>query len=158
MLGLKEKLRETKAMFNTRPEAKAVESFAFHEQTSDEMESYEIKCKLECIRFALESCVDKPGHFQMEKIGFIADMGLSMGFGIECSIAENIWESNGMFRVYSTECSPEFQVALNEQGQEFEKRYLMLYRYEEVRTSANTVKPVFKMEVLNAVKSKKVVK
>lgn len=125
------------------------ENFTYIKQTAAEMEAEEIWNKLECIRYALESCISEPGKFQMEKLGFIKDLVISMGFGIRHNIKENIWNSGGEFQVYTKNLSEGVENALKAQGLKIQKRILMSYKYNEIRTSVNTVKPVFTMEVLN---------
>ena len=149
-------IKTIKQILHTKPEANCVESFTFHTESSDEMEQKEIAVKLESVRLVLESCVDRPGHFQMEKIEFVKDFVRSLGFGMERAISEDIWNSKGIIRIYSTARSKEVEAALAEQGLQFLKRYLMEYQYQEVRVSSDTIKPVFKMEPMNTVKTKKI--
>lgn len=160
----KEKVKEITDVFHNRPEATYSEAFMWHEKSSDEMEAEEVQVKLEAIRMVLESCIDKPGHFQVEKAQFLKDFVISLGFDIIGNYAEDIWSKDGaVFRVFTTENSEIKDAELAAQGERFVCRFLMQYTYEEIRVSADTVKPVFRMDRLlceerEPINKKKVVK
>ena len=148
-------LQKIKTLVHTRPESSIEESFAAHQKTSDEREAQELQYKLEAIRFVLESCLDEAG-FQKEKLGFVSDMIRSMGLDWEKTLDRNWNGSVYAFRIFTRNCSTTLRKQLAAAGVELDKRYLMEYRYQENRLSADSIHRVYKMYPLNGIITKKI--
>lgn len=148
-------LQKIKTLVHTRPESTIEESFSAHQKTSDEREAQEVQYKLEAIRFVLESCLDEAG-FQKEKLGFVSDLIRSMGLDWEKTLDRNWNSSVYAFRIFTRNCSATLRKQLAATGVELDKRYLMEYRYQENRVTADSIQRVYKMYPLNGIVTKKI--
>ena len=148
-------LQKIRTLVHTRPESTIEESFSAHQKTSDEREAQEVQYKLEAIRFVLESCLNEAG-FQKEKLGFVSDMIRSMGLDWEKTLDRNWDNSVYAFRVFTRNCSATLRKQLAAEGLALDKRYLMEYRYQENRVSADSIQRVYKMYPLNGIITKKI--
>ena len=148
-------LQKIRDLVHTRPESSIEESFSAHQKTSDEREAQEVQYKLEAIRFVLESCLDEAG-FQKEKLGFVSDFIRSMGLDWEKTLDRNWNGSVYAFRIFTRNCSATLRKQLAAEGLSLDKRYLMEYRYQENRVTADSIQRVYKMYPLNGIITKKI--
>ena len=151
-----------KGVLLTNEDNSALQSYLTRSKSSWEMDQEEIACKLECVRFALESALDpQTGDFQNEKFQFIKDMVKSMLPG--CTLRRNFKSSltereNPYFAVTTDEHGlPESKLAAyREIGKEPAYKNVMLFHFEQKLLMSGKVVPYFRMEVSNQVVTKKI--
>lgn len=151
-----------KGVLLTNPDNSSLQSYLTRTKSSWEMDQEEIACKLECVRFALESALDpESGDFQNEKFGFIRDMVRSMLPG--CTLRRNFKKSltekeNPYFAVTTDEhgLSDAQLEAYREIGKEPAYKNVMLFHFEQKLLMSGAVVPYFRMEVSNQVVTKKI--
>lgn len=151
-----------KGVLLTNEDNSSLNSYLTRTKSSWEMDQEEVACKLECVRFALESALDpESGDFQNEKFGFIRDMVKSMLPG--CTLRRNFKKSltekeNPYFAVTTDEhgLSEAQLAAYREIGKEPAYKNVMLFHFEQKLLMSGRVVPYFRMEVSNQVVTKKV--
>lgn len=151
-----------KGVLLTNEDNSSLNSYLIRTKSSWEMDQEEVACKLECVRFALESALDpKTGDFQNEKFQFIKDLVKTML--PECTLRRNFKSSltekeNPYFAVTTDKYGlTEAQLAAyREIGKEPAYKNVMLFHFEQKLLMNGTVVPYFRMEVSNQVVTKKV--
>lgn len=151
-----------KGILITNEDTSSLNSYLTRSKSSWEMDQEEVACKLECVRFALESALDsKTGDFQNEKFQFIKDLVQSMLPG--CTLRRNFRKSltekdNPYFAVTTDEhgLSEAKLVAYREIGKEPAYKNIMLFHFEQKLLMNGSVVPYFRMEVSNQVVTKKI--
>lgn len=151
-----------KGILLTNEDNSSLNSYLTRTKSSWEMDQEEVACKLECVRFALESALSpETGDFQNEKFGFIRDMVKSML--PNCTLRRNFKVSltekeNPYFAVTTDEhgLSDVELAAYREIGKEPAYKNVMIYHFEQKLLMSGKVVPYFRMEVSNQVMMKKV--
>lgn len=156
-------LKETvKGVVLTNEDNSSLESYLVREKSSWEMDQEEIETKLECVRFALESTLDKEsGDFQLQKWSFIRDMVKNMF--PDCDLLKNFKDS--LTEKEDPHCTlvtsniglseKEIQ-EMKDQGYVPIRKRIMVFHYERKILMDGTLIPYFRMELVNKVDIKRV--
>lgn len=156
-------LKETvKGVVLTNEDNASLESYLVREKSSWEMDQEEIETKFECIRFALESALDKEsGEFEFQKWNFIRDMVKNMF--PDCNLIKNFKDSLSekedpycALVTHNVGLSEKKIQEMKDQGYVPVRKRIMLFHYERKLLMDGRVIPYFRMELVNNVDVKRV--